>query len=359
MTYFNYCSGLTMTHPRLHKLFGGPPRKPESRLTQREMDLARSVQDVIEMAVISLAKAARTATGSDSLCLAGGVALNCVANGKLLRENLFRDIWIQPAAGDAGGALGAALAVWHEYAGNPRTADGIRDCQKGSLLGPGSRIARSGTFSREGYPQGVGRCRADRYGGELLADGKVWLVPGPDGVRAQGPGQPQHHRRRAQRADAGQDEPEDQIPESFRLRPPCWPKRRLLRIPGSPYRGRRPEELRVRGQRLWGIGCCGCVPPFRRDSVDYSARIQTVHRDTNPKFYALLSEFQRITGCPVLVNTSFNVRGEPLVCSPEDAYLCFMRTGMDALVIGNRLLIKEGQPAFEEDDDWRKKFQLD
>jgi carbamoyltransferase len=375
MTYFNYCAGLTMTHPRLHRLLGGPPRKPESRLTQREMDLARSVQDVIEMAVLNLARAARAATGSDSLCLAGGVALNCVANGKLLRENLFRNVWIQPAAGDAGGALGAALAVWHEYAGKPRTADGIRDGQKGSLLGPAFTDREIGEFlSAKKIPhEALDEAGLIGAAAKLLADDKVvgWFEGRMEfGPRALGARSILGDPRNA--AMQKMMNLKIKYRESFRPFAPSVIDSEASRYfeidRPSPYmllvadvrkelRNPAPPER----EKLWGIELLNevrsAIPAVTH--VDYSARIQTVHRETNPKFYALLSEFQRITGCPVLVNTSFNVRGEPLVCGPEDAYLCFMRTEMDALVIGDRLLLKADQPALAGDEDWRDKFQLD
>jgi carbamoyltransferase len=375
MKYFNYCSGLTMTHPRLHRLFGGPPRKPESRLTQREMDLARSVQDVIEMAVINLARAARTATGSDSLCLAGGVALNCVANGKLLRENLFKKLWIQPAAGDAGGALGAALAVWHEYAGKPRTADGIRDGQKGSLLGPSFTDREIGEFlsAKEIPNETLDETALIGTAAKLLADGKVvgWFEGRMEfGPRALGARSILGDPRNA--AMQKMMNLKIKFRESFRPFAPAVIDSEAARYfeidRPSPYmllvadvRKELRNPVPAEHERLWGIELLNevrsAIPAVTH--VDYSARIQTVHHDTNPKFYALLTEFKRITGCPVLVNTSFNVRGEPLVCGPEDAYLCFMRTEMDALVIGSRLLLKADQPAFKGDEDWREKFQLD
>jgi carbamoyltransferase len=375
MKYFNYCAGLTMTHPRLHRLFGGPPRKPESRLTQREMDLARSVQDVIEMAVLNLAKHARAATGSDCLCLAGGVALNCVANGKLLRENLFKDIWIQPASGDAGGALGAALAVWHEAAGNPRTADGVHDRQKGSLLGPAFTDPEIRDFlnSRK-IPHAV----LDDAGlfettAKLLADEKVvgWF----DGRMEFGP---RALGARSILGDARSAKMQKMMNlkikyrESFRPFAPAVMDSEASRFfeldRPSPYmlltadvRKEFRSPVPAEQERLWGIELLNSVrstiPAVTH--VDYSARIQTVHPETNPKFYRLIRAFRDLTGSPVLVNTSFNVRGEPLVCSPLDAYKCFMRTEMDALVLGNCLLRKPDQPRFVEDADWRKQFQLD
>jgi len=375
MKYFNYCAGLTMTHPRFHRLFGGPPRKPETRLTQREMDLARSVQEVIELALLNLAKHAKAATGSDFLCLAGGVALNCVANGKLLRENLFKDIWIQPAAGDAGGALGAALAVWHEYAGNPRSADGVHDRQKGSFLGPEFADLEIREFlNSHKIPHAVMDDAAlIETTAKLLADEKVvgWFEGRMEfGPRALG--------ARSILGDARSAKMQKMMNlkikyrESFRPFAPAVMDSETSRYfeldRPSPYmllvadvRKELRSAVKERKESLWGIELLNTVrskiPAVTH--VDYSARIQTVHPDTNPKFYGLLREFQKLTQCPVLVNTSFNVRGEPLVCRPVEAYKCFMRTEMDALVLGNCLLRKADQPKLVEDVDWREQFQLD
>jgi carbamoyltransferase len=375
MRYFNYCAGLTMTHPRFHRLFGGPPRKPESPLTQRDMDLARSVQDVIETAVLNLARRAKQETGADALCLAGGVALNCVANGRLLRENLFRDLWIQPASGDAGGALGAALAVWHEHQDRPRNPDGVRDSQRGSLLGPAPDGGEIRAFlDRRGAPYRLldGETLV-RETAERLAAGRVvgWFSGRMEfGPRALGCrsilGDP--------RSPAMQKVMNLKIKfrESFRPFAPAVLESEAGRFfeldRSSPYmllvadvrKDIRTPESEADAERF-GLDRLNLVrssiPAVTH--VDYSARIQTVNAETNPRFHALLTAFNRLTGCPVLVNTSFNVRGEPLVCSPTDAYACFMRTDMDALVLGDCLLDKAGQPAFEDDPDWRKKFALD
>lgn len=375
MKYFNYCAGLTMTRPRFHRLFGGPPRKPETALTQRDMDLARSVQDVVETAMLSLAAFAKKETGSDRLCLAGGVALNCVANGRILRENIFKDIWIQPASGDAGGALGAALAVWHEYHGKPREADGVRDSQSGSLLGPAPDESAIRAFlDGRGAPfRAPGEEALIRGTAERLAAGKVvgWFSGRMEfGPRALGCrsilGDP--------RSPAMQKVMNLKIKfrESFRPFAPAVLEAEAGRYfeidRPSPYmllvadvRGelRKPETEEASSR--FGIDRLNAVRSVipAVTHVDYSARIQTVNAETNPRFHALLSEFHRLTGCPVLVNTSFNVRGEPLVGSPEDAYACFMRTGMDALVLGGCLLDKAGQPAFGDDPDWRERFALD
>jgi carbamoyltransferase len=339
------------------------------------MDLARSVQEVIELALLNLAKHAKAATGSDFLCLAGGVALNCVANGKLLRENLFKDIWIQPAAGDAGGALGAALAVWHEYAGNPRSADGVHDRQKGSFLGPEFTDLEIREFlNSHKIPHSVlDDAALIETTAKLLADEKVvgWFEGRMEfGPRALG--------ARSILGDARSAKMQKMMNlkikyrESFRPFAPAVMDSETSRYfeldRPSPYmllvadvRKELRSAVKERKESLWGIELLNTVrskiPAVTH--VDYSARIQTVHPDTNPKFYGLLREFQKLTQCPVLVNTSFNVRGEPLVCRPVEAYKCFMRTEMDALVLGNCLLHKADQPKLVEDVDWREQFQLD
>jgi carbamoyltransferase len=375
MKYFNYCAGLTMTHPRFNRLFGGPPRKPETRLAQREMDLARSVQEVTEKAMLNLARHAKKATGSERLCLAGGVALNCVANGILLRKNLFKDIWIQPAAGDAGGALGAALAVWHEYAGNPRKADGVRDSQKGSFLGPEYGDAEIRQFldaHRIPFAALKDGELAEKIA-RLLEQEKVvgWFEGRMEfGPRALG--------SRSILGDARSSKMQKMMNlkikyrESFRPFAPAVLDREASNYfeldKPSPYMllvanvKKKLQHPMTKNQRnLFGIDQLNVVrstiPAVTH--VDYSARIQTAHPDTNPKFYGLIEAFQKLTGCPVLVNTSFNVRGEPLVCRPVEAYKCFMRTEMDYLVMGNHLLDKKNQPEFIDDVDWREQFELD
>jgi carbamoyltransferase len=375
MKYFNYCAGLTMTHPRFHRLFGGPPRKPETPLTQRDMDLARSVQDVVETAMLNLAAFAKKETGSDRLCLAGGVALNCVANGRILRENLFRDIWIQPASGDAGGALGAALAAWHEYHGRPREADGVRDSQAGSLLGPAPDGAEIRAFldGRRAPYRAPGEEALIRETAERLAAGKVvgWFSGRMEfGPRALGcrsilgdPRSPVMQKvmnlkikfRESFRPFA----PAVLEPEAGRYFEIDRPSPYMLLVANVRQSLRKPETDSE--SALFGIDRLNVVRSVipAVTHVDYSARLQTVDAETNPRFHKLLAEFNRLTGCPVLVNTSFNVRGEPLVCAPSEAYACFMRTDMDALVLGDCLLDKTGQPAFEDDPDWRKRFALD
>lgn len=375
MRYFNYLSGLTMTNHRFHKLFGGPPRKPETWLTQKEMDLARSVQEVIELAMFRLAKRAKQETGAKFLCLAGGVALNCVANGKLLKSQLFDDLWIQPAAGDAGGALGAALAVWHEYLGQERHADNVHDRQKGSFLGPSYSDREIQEFLDSHH---IPYRRFDDTGlvkevAKLLAQGKVvgWFVGRMEfGPRALGSrsilGDP--------RVPTMQKTMNLKIKfrESFRPFAPAVLDTEVGNYfeldRASPYmllvanvRKELCYPMTEEQKKLWGIDRLNEVrskiPAVTH--VDYSARIQTVHQETHPKFYQLMQEFRNQTGCGVLVNTSFNVRGEPLVCSPLDAYKCFMRTEMDFLVLKNFLLDKKEQPEFIDDIDWRETFQLD
>lgn len=375
MSYFNYCQGLTMTSKKFHRLFGGPPRRPESVVTQKEMDLARSVQEVTEEIMLKMARHARRMTGEKYCCLAGGVALNCVANGLILREKIFDDIWIQPAAGDAGGALGAALFAWHHVLGNPRSAAGNRDSQFGSYLGPsfkGADIEKSLRKRKIPYhrkkPEEV-----SRTGAALLADGKVlgWFSGRMEfGPRALG--------ARSILGDARSTKMQSMMNlkikfrESFRpFAPACLLEdvSEFFELDrASPYmllvanvRLDRRIELSQAESRLFGIEKLSIprsdIPAVTH--VDYSARVQTVDRETHPAFYDLISAFKQETGYGVVVNTSFNVRGEPIVCTPEDAYLCFMRTEMDALMLENCLLLKEEQAPIEEAEDWRDLYALD
>ncbi len=374
MRYFNFATGLTMTNRRFDRLFGGPPRRPESPITQREMDLARSVQVVTEEVVLRLAATVQRELGVRHLCLAGGVALNCVANGRLLREGPFDDIWIQPAAGDAGGALGAALSVWHEYLDQPRQPR-IGDSMRGSYLGPrfrGEDITRYLDEFR--LPHHVLEDAAMmRTVAGLLAEGKVvgWFRGRMEfGPRALGArsiiGDPRSPRMQSVM------NLKIKYRESFR---PFAPAVKVERVGDwfeqdrpSPYMlivapvlERRRLPATPEQASLFGIERLN-IP--RSDlpavtHVDYSARIQTVDADTNPDFHALLDAFEAQTGCPVLVNTSFNVRGEPIVCTPEDAYRCFMRTEMDCLVLENTLLYKDEQPPFADATNWREEFELD
>ncbi len=376
MDLFEYMHGLTMTGPRFDRLFGGPPRQPESPLTQREMDLAASVQAVTEKAMLKMARHARELTGSRNLCLAGGVALNCVGNGKILREKLFDRLWIQPAAGDAGGALGVALSVWHRYLGSPRTVrpDG-EDSQHGSLLGP-----RYSTEECARYLDAVGaryrRVPRPEWAGEvarLLASEKVvGVLQGrmEFGPRALG--------SRSIMGDARSPRMQSvmnlkiKYRESFRPFAPAVLAEKAGEVfdldEVSPYMllvapvlESRRRPMSSEEEKLFGIAKLN-VP--RSDlpaitHVDYSARVQTVSRESNPGFHEILTAFEAATGCPVLVNTSFNVRGEPIVSTPEDAYRCFMRTEMDHLVLEELILDKADQPPFEDQGDWKKEFELD
>jgi carbamoyltransferase len=376
MRYFNYLEGLTMTGPAFDELFEGPPRKPETPLTQREMDLAASIQVVTEQVVLRMAQHVHRVTGMENLCLAGGVALNCVGNGRLLREGPFRRIWIQPAAGDAGGAVGVALAIHHKVLGNARRAYSEGDGMRGSYLGPADADADIEAFLRS-----VGavyeRCAGDDelidVSARLLADEKVvgWHQGRMEfGPRALGGrsilGDPRSTRMQSVM------NLKIKYRESFRPFAPSVLREHVhewfeLAV-DSPYMllvaPIRPEHriaMTAEQQQLFGIEKLNVprstVPAVTH--VDYSARIQTVHRETNPRYHALLSRFHALTGCPVLVNTSFNVRGEPIVCTPRDSWLCFMRTEMDALVVGSFVLRKERQPALRDDVDWKSQFELD
>ncbi|HEX2163110.1 MAG TPA: carbamoyltransferase C-terminal domain-containing protein, partial [Thermoanaerobaculia bacterium] len=377
LDYFGYLDSLRMTNQRFERLFGGPPRKPETPITQRERDLARSIQVVTEEAVLRLARFAREKTGQRHLCLAGGVALNCVANGVLLRERVFDDLWIQPAAGDAGGALGAALAVWHQALGNPRRAPAGRDAMRGAYLGPEFSDAEVRAFlDAHGYPH---RELADgEWAGELArlvaGENVVGLCHGrmEFGPRALG--------NRSIVGDARSPKMQSvmnlkiKYRESFRPFAPSVLRERVAEWfemdHDSPYMllvadvaadKRLPPAGDEAGLSLqeWVNRPRSVVPAITH--VDHSARVQTVHADTNPRYHALISEFERLTGCPVIVNTSFNVRGEPIVCTPEDAYRCFLRTEMDYLVLGRFLLAKTEQPAWAQEprEAWREEYPLD
>ncbi|PST22049.1 hypothetical protein C7U60_12460 [Mesorhizobium plurifarium] len=371
--YFDYCAGLTMTSAAFHRLFGAEPRKPESPLTQREMDLAASIQAVTEEIVLKLARHARQETGERYLCLAGGVALNCVANGKLLRQRIFDDIWIQPAAGDAGGAVGAALAAWHGYLGNGRSIDG-RDRMEGAYLGPAfdqQEIEKRLTASGAVYQVMPDEMLIARTVAALVEEKAVGWMQGrmEFGPRALGarsilgdPRSPTMQKTLNLKV---------KYRESFR---PFAPSVRREDVAewfdldaDSPYmllvgdvldRHRLPPGSAE--AELFGIDRLN-VPRSEIPAVthvDYSARVQTVHRDTNPRYWELLSAFKQRTGCPVLVNTSFNVRGEPIVCTPEDAYRCFMGTEIECLVVGNCFLRKEDQPPTLR-QDYKEQFELD
>ena len=375
MEYFDYCAGLTMTNHKFHKLFGGPPRKPESRLTQREMDLAHSIQDATEEIMLRMARHVHKETGQENLCLAGGVALNCVGNGRILKEGPFKNIWIQPAAGDAGGALGAALFTWYSYLGNPRKADGRKDFEKAAYLGPEYKNGGIEAFlKKRDIPYKVlGAEEIAIVVAELIANEKVvgWFQGRMEfGPRALG--------SRSILGDARSPRMQEtmnvkiKFRESFRPFAPSVIKEKasdLFEIDTeSPYmllvapvRKEIRREMTEGEAKLFGIEKLKMIrsriPAVTH--VDYSARIQTVSEEDNPLYYKLLKAFYEKTGCPAIINTSFNVRGEPIVCTPEEAYLCFMRTNIDYLIMGNYLLDKEEQKYLRDDGDWRKVFELD
>ena len=372
--YFNYLTGLTMTNGAFNKLFDGPPRVPETKLTQREMDLARSVQVVCEEIMMRMARTAHKRTGLDDLCLAGGVALNCVGNGRLLREGPFKRLWIQPAAGDAGGALGVAQLIWHRHDAQPRKVNG-KDSMKGSYLGPEFTPAEIERFLKATgakYVQ-LEREALTKRVAELLADEKVigWFDGRMEfGPRALGArsilGDPRSPRMQSQMNI------KIKFREGFRPFAPSVLRERVsdyfeldsdspYMLLVAPVRKERRIPLTAEQHKLWGIDKLN-VP--RSDlpaitHIDYSARVQTVTPDTNPHYYDLIRAFEQQTGCGVLVNTSFNVRGEPIVCTPADAYQCFMRTHIDHLVLGPFLLDKTAQPAWTETQAWQQEFQLD
>ena len=374
MRYFNYATGLTMTNSRFDELFGGPPRRPEARITQREMDIARSIQAVTEEIVLKIARNVHQELGVEYLCLAGGVALNCVANGRILREGPYKDIWIQPAAGDAGGALGAALSVWHEYLENPRQVNDS-DTMRGAYLGPrydASSIRAWLDSVHANYEVLDDQALMPRLADILAAENVVgWLQGRMEfGPRALG-GRSILGDARSQKMQSVMNL-KIKYRESFRPFAPavladrvsdwfeldrCSPYMLLV----APVKREKCCSMTEQQQRLFGIDRLKIprseIPAVTH--VDYSARVQTVHSETNPRFHALLEAFERKTGCPVLVNTSFNVRGEPIVCTPEDAYRCFMRTGMDYLVMENFLLAKQDQPEWQEEGDWRDQYDLD
>lgn len=374
MRYFGYLDSLRMTNGRFARLFGGPPRQPESPITRRETDLARSVQAVIEEAVLRIARHARQLTGKRDLCLAGGVALNCVANGKLLRSGLFDDLWIQPAAGDAGGALGAALAAWHGALTRPRRRATSGDAMRGAYLGPEfSRDLIRRYLTEHGYP--FEELTEDAWAGRvarLILDQKVvGLFRGrmEYGPRALG--------NRSILADARSPQVQSvlnlkiKFRESFRPFAPAVLEERAERYfeldRPSPYMllvADVQPDRRLPLDEAQGEDLIERVRRPRSDvpaitHVDYSARVQTVSAATNPDFHRLLAALEAQSGNGIVVNTSFNVRGEPIVCTPEDAYRCFMRTEMDYLVLGSFLLDRARQPAMEESGDWRQEFALD
>jgi carbamoyltransferase len=380
MDYFGFLDSDVMTNERFDELFDGPPRRPESRITRREIDLAASIQEVTEDVMRGLARHAREATGMENLCLAGGVALNCVANGLLQREGIFRRMWIQPAAGDAGGALGAALLACHRRFGVKRQVRGDgRDAQRGSYLGPAFSSAEVRAFlDRHDYPYDVvsnAKERAERIA-RVLAEGKVvGFLSGrmEFGPRALGARSILGDPRRAE--TQAQMNLKIKYRESFRPFAPSVLAERSgeyfdLDIE-SPYMllvAPVREERRLPTDRAaFDAGdddLLAVVRQARSDvpavtHVDYSARVQTVRREDHPAYHAVIEAFERLTGCAAVVNTSFNVRGEPIVASPQHAYRCFMRTEMDLLVLEDCLLEKERQPVLDTDDSWRQEYELD
>lgn len=374
LSYFDFLGGLRMTNKRFDSLFGGPPRRPETPITQREMDIASSIQAVTEEAVLRMARHVHRETSAKCLCIAGGVALNCVANGRILREGPFEDIWIQPAAGDAGGAMGAAFSVWHRFLGKERSTRAPGDRQRGSYLGPRfSNDTVKGFLAGQRYPfhEVTDEHRA-RLVAEKIAAGKIigYVVGRMEfGPRALG--------ARSILGDPRQVETQSimnlkiKYRESFRPFAPTVLEERVssyfeLDRP-SPYMllvAKVREERRLPQPADDGRGILERLKSRRSDipaitHLDYSARIQTVNQEVKSDYHQVISEFEKLTGCGVIVNTSFNVRGEPIVCTPEDAYKCFMRTEMDVLVIEGCVLYKEEQPPWREEREWRNDLILD
>ena len=375
MPYFNYMAGLTMTSDKMADLFDGPARQPESPLTQREMDLARSCQVVTEEAMLRMARTVHQETGMKNLCLAGGVALNCVGNGRILREGPFEEIWIQPAAGDAGGALGVALSLWYRYCSNERQADGFGDSMRASLLGPSYSQEEIGQFL-QALDLPAEELASDELSvkvASLLNDEKVigWLHGRMEfGPRALGArsilGDPRSPKTQSLM------NLKIKYRESFRPFAPSVLREHVHEYfeldADSPYmllvapvKEERQLAMNQEEEALFGIEKLNVprsdIPAVTH--VDYSARVQTVRRDENQPYYDVIQAFYSLTGYPVVVNTSFNVRGEPIVNTPEEAYRCFMRTEMDYLVLGNFLLDKEAQPQWREEKDWQEEFELD
>ena len=375
MKYFNYGVGLTMTNAAFNRLFDRPPRKPESKLTQSDMDLARSIQDVTDEIMLRMARHVRKQTGQRNLCLAGGVALNCVANGHILRERIFDRIWIQPAASDAGGALGAALFAWHQILGKERKDDDVHDSQRGSYLGP--------TYSNDKIRAYL---ETQKIPFTELADGELpekiatlinaqkvigWFYGRMEfGPRALGArsiiGDPQSPKMQELM------NLKIKFRESFRPFAPSILREKLsdwfeldeespYMLLVAPVSKNRRREVIADEQNLFGLQKLltirSEIPAVTH--VDYSARIQTVTDQHQPMFYRMIKKFDERYGCPVIINTSFNVRGEPIVATPEDAFICFMRTNMDYLLLGNFLLEKNEQKPLDKDVDWLREFELD
>ncbi len=375
MDYFNYSVGLQMTNDKFNKLFGGEPRKPESKLTQREMDLAKSVQEVTEEIVLKIGKHVHKETGEHNLALAGGVALNCVANGRLLREGPFENIWIQPASGDAGGALGAALTGWYNYLEQPRNVEGNNDSQHGSYLGPefGKDEIKEFLIKNDAAFEEIPFEEIPEKISDLIAEenvigwfqGRMEFGPRALGARsilgdARVPKMQKHMNLKIK------------FRESFRPFAPSILKEEVSNYfdinTDSPYmllvadvKKNKQKSVVENSKDYFGLDKLKIIrseiPAVTH--VDYSARIQTVHKETNKLYYDLIKKFNEDYGCAVLINTSFNVRGEPIVCTPEDAYRCFMRTNLDYLIMGNYLLNKEDQKNKMEHENWQKEFEPD
>ena len=374
MEYFDYLGGMTMTNDKFASVFGHPARQSETQLTQKEMDIAASLQKVTEEIMIKMARHIRELTGMKNLCLAGGVALNCVGNGKILKEKIFDRVWVQPAAGDAGGALGVALSIWHQMLGNERLANG-KDSMRGAFLGPKFEEDEIRQFlDGQGIPYKYYDAPqlAPAVVEDLQAGKIVGLFQGPMefGPRALGGrsiiGDPRNSKMQSTM------NLKIKYRESFRPFAPAVLAEKVQEWfeidTESPYMlmvaGVREDKripMTEEQKKLFGIDLLNIprsqIPAITH--VDYSARIQTVHAETNPRFYELIREFEKATQCAVLINTSFNVRGEPIVCTPEQAYRCFMRTEMDTLVLENFVLDKKEQKPLEEDSNWKEEFELD
>jgi len=374
LSYFDFLGGLKMTNSRFSKLFGGPPRKPETEITQREMDIAASIQSVTEDVVIKMVQHVHKETGQKYLCMAGGVALNCVANGRILREGPFEDLWIQPAAGDAGGAMGAALSTWYRYLGNERSIVEGSDSQQGSYLGPSFSNEEIKAFlENNGYTyHDLNPGNRSETVAKHIAGGKIvgYLAGRMEfGPRALG--------ARSILGDARSKDTQTvmnlkiKYRESFRPFAPSVIEEKAPEYfdteKSSPYMllvAKVREERCLPQPSADGMQMLERLKVERSDipaitHLDYSARLQTVNKSHKPDYHEVISEFEKLTGCAVIVNTSFNVRGEPIICSPEDAYRCFMRTEMDVLVLEDCILFKEEQPPWEEKEDWRLELELD
>jgi carbamoyltransferase len=375
MKYFDYCAGLKMTNKKFETLFGGPARKPESKITKREVDIAKSIQEVTEEIMIKIVKHIHKITGQNNLCLAGGVALNCVANGKILKSGPFKNIWIQPAAGDAGGAVGCALFCWYPYLKNERKIIVNKDSQNGCHLGTqysNKKIEEYLKSIDSVYKYIDDEHLYDKVAKLLMKEKVVGWFQGKMefGPRALG--------SRSILGDARSPKIQEimnlkiKFRESFRPFAPSVLRERVSEyfdlnrespymLLVAPVQTTRRRKMTEEEEKLFGIEKLNIVrseiPAVTH--VDYSARVQTVEEKDNPRYYRLIKRFEELTGCPVIVNTSFNVRGEPIVCKPKDAFLCFMRTNMDYLVMENYILKKSEQKLLENDIDWEKEFELD